>query len=212
MPTQNFRRRWCPFGTRATVWLTSPSVRTVATWLWRMRIDRCVCTGPLAAGQRSTGFWRKFLRKISSNRLMWKSIINQLSLQVLDYDSLGTVLSAAPFFLLTGSDANAFLCATSRYAHRPNDKNFPMEWMYSAKHKSHWRPIVGLCFAVPEPGKQQRLFSVGEDRRLVEYSVKSSEFGGLQVGMKPKHSIVFWGKQSSLFSVKHYATMLWEKT
>lgn len=111
-------------------------------------------------------------------------------------------------FLLTGSDANAFLCATSRYAHRPNDKNFPMEWMYSAKHKSHWRPIVGLCFAVPEPGKQQRLFSVGEDRRLVEYSVKSSEFGGLQVGMKPKHSIVFWGKQSSLFSVKHYATML----
>lgn len=68
-----------------------------------------------------------------------------------------------------------------RYAHRPNDKNFPMEWMYSAKHKSHWRPIVGLCFAVPEPGKQQRLFSVGEDRRLVEYTVKSSEFGGLQV-------------------------------
>eukprot|EP00438_Fugacium_kawagutii_P002570 Skav209863 [mRNA] locus=scaffold1684:532519:535351:- [translate_table: standard] len=56
-----------------------------------------------------------------------------------------------------------------------------MEWMYSAKHKSHWRPIVGLCFAVPEPGKQQRLFSVGEDRRLVEYTVKSSEFGGLQV-------------------------------
>lgn len=125
---------------------------------------------------------------------MWKSIIDQLTLQVLDYDSLGTVLSAAPFFLLTGSDANTFLCATSRYAHRPNDKNFPMEWMYSAKHKSHWRPIVGLCFAVPEPGKQQRLFSVGEDRRLVEYSVKSSEFGGLQVGMKPKHSIVFLGK------------------
>jgi len=52
--------------------------------------------------------------------------------------------------------------------------------MYSAKHKSHWRPIVGLCFSGPESEKL-RLFSVGEDRRLVEYSVKSTEFGGLQV-------------------------------
>jgi Ca2+-binding EF-hand superfamily protein len=51
--------------------------------------------------------------------------------------------------------------------------------MYSAKHKSHWRPIVGLCFS--GPGEERpRLFSVGEDRRLVEYSVKSAEFGGLQ--------------------------------
>jgi len=66
-----------------------------------------------------------------------------------------------------------------RYAHRHNDKNHAKEWMYSAKHKSHWRPIVGLCFS--GPGEERpRLFSVGEDRRLVEYSVKSSEFGGLQ--------------------------------
>eukprot|EP00931_Biecheleriopsis_adriatica_P087095 TRINITY_DN61614_c0_g1_i1.p1 TRINITY_DN61614_c0_g1~~TRINITY_DN61614_c0_g1_i1.p1 ORF type:complete len:974 (-),score=211.56 TRINITY_DN61614_c0_g1_i1:77-2998(-) len=67
-----------------------------------------------------------------------------------------------------------------RYSHRPNDKNFPKEWTYSAKTKSHWKPIVGLCFSGPESEKL-RLFSVGEDRRLVEYNVKSSEFGGLQV-------------------------------
>jgi len=67
-----------------------------------------------------------------------------------------------------------------RYSHRPNDKNYPKEWMYSAKHKSHWRPIVGLCFSGAESEKL-RLFSVGEDRRLVEYAVKSSEFGGLQI-------------------------------
>ncbi|CAE7264886.1 CFAP251 [Symbiodinium natans] len=67
-----------------------------------------------------------------------------------------------------------------RFSHRPNDKNFPKEWMYSAKHKSHWRPIVGLCFSSSESEKL-RLFSVGEDRRLVEYNVKSSEFGGLQI-------------------------------
>lgn len=67
-----------------------------------------------------------------------------------------------------------------RYTHRHNDKNYPKEWMYTAKHKSHWRPIVGLCFSGPESEKL-KLFSVGEDRRLVEYSIKSSEFGGLQM-------------------------------
>jgi len=66
-----------------------------------------------------------------------------------------------------------------RYAHRHNDKNYPKEWSLCAKHKSHWRPIVGLCFSGPESEKL-RLFSVGEDRRLVEYQVKGSEFGGLQ--------------------------------
>ena len=53
------------------------------------------------------------------------------------------------FFFLVAHVVGRFF---DRYAHRPNDKNFPMEWMYSAKHKSHWRPIVGLCFATPEPG------------------------------------------------------------
>lgn len=67
-----------------------------------------------------------------------------------------------------------------RYSNRQGDKNFPKEWMTSAKHKSHWRPIVGLCFSGPESEKL-RLFSVGEDRRLVEYSVKATEFGGLQI-------------------------------
>jgi len=67
-----------------------------------------------------------------------------------------------------------------RYTHRHNDKAFAKEWMYSAKHKQHGRPIVGLCFSGPETEKL-RLFSVGEDRRLVEYNVKASEFGGLQI-------------------------------
>mmetsp|Transcript_33344 Transcript_33344/g.76047 ORF Transcript_33344/g.76047 Transcript_33344/m.76047 type:complete len:937 (+) Transcript_33344:90-2900(+) len=67
-----------------------------------------------------------------------------------------------------------------RYAHRHNDKNYPKEWMFAAKHRSHWKNIVGLCFSGPETEKLQ-LFSVGEDRRLVEYSIKGSEFGGLQI-------------------------------
>eukprot|EP00929_Paragymnodinium_shiwhaense_P051431 TRINITY_DN25883_c0_g1_i1.p1 TRINITY_DN25883_c0_g1~~TRINITY_DN25883_c0_g1_i1.p1 ORF type:complete len:959 (-),score=271.03 TRINITY_DN25883_c0_g1_i1:60-2936(-) len=67
-----------------------------------------------------------------------------------------------------------------RYWHRHNDKNYPKEWVHTAKHKAHWRPIVGLCFSGPESEKL-RLFSVGEDRRLVEYSVKGTEFGGLHI-------------------------------
>mmetsp|Transcript_60099 Transcript_60099/g.127324 ORF Transcript_60099/g.127324 Transcript_60099/m.127324 type:complete len:972 (-) Transcript_60099:21-2936(-) len=67
-----------------------------------------------------------------------------------------------------------------RYAHRHSDKNYPKEWSMCAKNKSHWRPIVGLCFSGPE-SERLRLFSVGEDRRLLEYSVRSNEFGGLQL-------------------------------
>lgn len=67
-----------------------------------------------------------------------------------------------------------------RYSHRFNDKNGPMDWSLCAKNKSHWRPIVGLCFSGPQSEKL-RLFSVGEDRRLIEYSLKNLEYGGLQV-------------------------------
>jgi len=75
--------------------------------------------------------------------------------------------------------ADRYVCLY-RYAHRHNDKNYPKEWIYSGKHRGHWRPIVGLCFSGPESDKF-RLFSVGEDRRLVEYSVKSSDIGGLSI-------------------------------
>jgi len=70
-----------------------------------------------------------------------------------------------------------------RHGHRHNDRNYPLEWMFSGKHRSHWRPIVGLSFSGPESDKH-RLFSIGEDRRLVEYNVKSStEWTGLQIAM-----------------------------
>ena len=102
---RNFRRRWCPFGTRATVWLTSPSVPTAATWPWRMRIDRCVCTGPLAAVfqvffydrfheigrcgrvlKSIEEYWR-VLKSIEEYWEYWRVLksIMKLTLQVLDY-------------------------------------------------------------------------------------------------------------------------------
>jgi len=67
------------------------------------------------------------------------------------------------------------------FARRHNDKHYAMEWLFSGKHRSHWWAIVGLCFSGPESDKL-RLFSVGEDRRLVEYNVlQSTEFTGLQI-------------------------------
>lgn len=65
-----------------------------------------------------------------------------------------------------------------RYAQRHSEHK---EWTHFARHKAHWRPIVGLCFSDGESDKHLRLFSVGEDRRLVEYSVKRPEMGGMQV-------------------------------
>lgn len=68
-----------------------------------------------------------------------------------------------------------------RYGHRHSDKSLPQEWTFSGKHRSHWRLITGLAFSGPESEKLT-LFSVGEDRRLVEYNVKqSTEFTGLQI-------------------------------
>eukprot|EP00927_Polykrikos_kofoidii_P072932 TRINITY_DN69007_c0_g1_i1.p1 TRINITY_DN69007_c0_g1~~TRINITY_DN69007_c0_g1_i1.p1 ORF type:complete len:979 (-),score=141.93 TRINITY_DN69007_c0_g1_i1:92-3028(-) len=81
------------------------------------------------------------------------------------------------YLALAHADRCVFLY---RFSHRHNDKTYAKEWMYSARHKSHSRPIVGLCFSGIESEKL-RLFSVSEDHRLVEYSVKSVEFGGLQI-------------------------------
>jgi len=66
-----------------------------------------------------------------------------------------------------------------RYWHRGGEREKPKEWTYVARHKAHWRPIVGLCFSGPESEKL-RLFTVGEDRRLIEYNVKQAvEHGSL---------------------------------
>uniref|UniRef100_A0A0G4H590 Cilia- and flagella-associated protein 251 n=1 Tax=Chromera velia CCMP2878 TaxID=1169474 RepID=A0A0G4H590_9ALVE len=70
------------------------------------------------------------------------------------------------------------------------------EWRFAGKHRSHWRPIVGLSFSTLPAGQGKggtshgerenggekekekeklRLVSVGEDRRLVEYDLREKE-------------------------------------
>ena len=139
---RNFRRRWCPFGTRATVWLTSPSVPTAATWPWRMRIDRCVCTGPLAAVfqvffydrfheigrcgrvlKSIEEYWRvlksmkEYWRVLKSIEEYWRVLRVLKSIEEyheIDPPSFGLrPWVLRHFFLLSGSDANGFFMRES---------------------------------------------------------------------------------------------------
>ncbi|EER15749.1 hypothetical protein Pmar_PMAR021667, partial [Perkinsus marinus ATCC 50983] len=62
----------------------------------------------------------------------------------------------------------------------PTNPTAPREWVFGGKLRSHHRPIATLTFSGPEVGPEPRLFSIGQDGRLVEYSVKhSSEDRGL---------------------------------
>ena len=66
-----------------------------------------------------------------------------------------------------------------RFSHRNNDTTYPAEWVGAGKHRSHWKRVVGLIFSLEG---EARLFSLGEDRRLVEYDLpRSSEFSGLLI-------------------------------
>ena len=55
------------------------------------------------------------------------------------------------------------------------------EWLYVGKYRGHYRPITGLQFGEGSDGSI-RLFSLGEDRSLVEYDLaRSSIQGGVQL-------------------------------
>ena len=55
------------------------------------------------------------------------------------------------------------------------------EWLYVGKYRGHYRPITGLQFGEGSDGSI-RLFSLGEDRSLVEYDrARSSIQGGVQL-------------------------------
>ena len=47
-------------------------------------------------------------------------------------------------------------------------------WLLKGKHRSHFRPIVDLAFLKDSKVTGgQRLFSLGQDRRLIEYDIQS---------------------------------------
>ena len=75
------------------------------------------------------------------------------------------------------------------YEHIANDPNLRIEWSFNGKMRAHLLDITAVAFGethrVTQSGEVQtrhRLFSVGEDRRFVEYDIyESDESRGLKV-------------------------------
>jgi len=74
--------------------------------------------------------------------------------------------------------------ALFKWEHKKNNPDNPMEWVHCGSHKSHYKPVTGLAFgtSIDENDRNLlRFFSVGEDRRLIEYDTNSTEATQLQI-------------------------------
>ena len=59
-----------------------------------------------------------------------------------------------------------------------------MEWIFCGQHESHYKQINGLTFGESIDEKEKtvlRLFSVGDDRKLIEYDTNSTDTTQLQI-------------------------------
>ncbi len=92
--------------------------------------------------------------------------------------------------------------ALYRWYHRDESTDKPVEWIYVGRSRSHTKPIVDVAFLPPNWGAKDgapigtiggsrldadatpRLFSLGEDRALVEYDVLKSS---LRKGLRTKN-------------------------
>jgi hypothetical protein len=60
------------------------------------------------------------------------------------------------------------------YDHRFNDTTKEKEWVFGGKHRVHHAPIRSIAFGETCDDKNEiklKLFSVGEDMKLVEYDI-----------------------------------------
>ncbi|OMJ77112.1 hypothetical protein SteCoe_23386 [Stentor coeruleus] len=74
--------------------------------------------------------------------------------------------------------------ALFKWEHKRNNPDLNMEWVYCGQHKSHYKRITGVAFgeSIDEREKSVlRLFSVGEDRKLIEYDTNSTDMTQLQI-------------------------------
>ena len=61
-------------------------------------------------------------------------------------------------------------------------ENFQDPWLFVGKYRAHYRPIADLLFATDPASRQERLFTIGTDRVMVEYSLTASSFtAGIQL-------------------------------
>jgi len=46
-------------------------------------------------------------------------------------------------------------------------------WAIKGRQRSHYRPIVDVIFVYDSIVKHQRFFSIGQDKRIVEYDISA---------------------------------------
>ena len=74
--------------------------------------------------------------------------------------------------------------ALFKWEHRRNNPELPTEWVYCGSHKSHYKKVNGVAFgnSIDEREKSVlRLFSVGDDRKLIEYDENPTEASQLWI-------------------------------
>ena len=74
--------------------------------------------------------------------------------------------------------------ALFKWEHRRNNPELPTEWVYCGSHKSHYKKVNGVAFgnSIDEREKSVlRLFSVGDDRKLIEYDANPTEASQLGI-------------------------------
>lgn len=74
--------------------------------------------------------------------------------------------------------------ALFKWEHRRNNPDLPMEWVYCGSVKSHYKKINGVAFGESIDERERtvlRLFSVGDDRKLIEYDTNSTDEHQLQI-------------------------------
>ena len=68
--------------------------------------------------------------------------------------------------------ADNYKCVTLfKLGYKYEDKNLPIEWVFSGKVRAHTAPITDVCFIDPGP----RLFSIGQDMTITQYNVEKSK-------------------------------------
>jgi len=60
-------------------------------------------------------------------------------------------------------------------------KNGEQRWSYLGKHRAHYKQISDILFTTSLDTNQPRLLSIGHDRMLVEYDIKSSNVDDLKI-------------------------------
>jgi len=71
-----------------------------------------------------------------------------------------------------------------RWEYRRGNPDLNKEWVFCGSHKSHYKQVTGICFGESVDEKEEtvlRLFTVGDDRKLIEYDTSSTDTTQLQI-------------------------------